>query len=62
MINSQIINTKIGGKTYLYILGLSDLADIDIKFDETDLIQYKMSLRNVIKTSAASNSYFSVNK
>jgi hypothetical protein len=35
MINSQIINTKIGGKTYLYILGLSDLADIDIKFDET---------------------------
>jgi len=35
MLIYQLFNTKIGGKTYLYIIGLSDLADIDIKFDET---------------------------
>jgi len=33
---------------------------VDIKFDDTDLIQHKMSLRNVIKTSTSSASaYFS---
>lgn len=53
-------NEQVGYYYAAKVIKVYNSRHVDIKFDDTNNMQYKMSFKNAIKYSPSSNGYFSV--